>query len=440
MNATRRLERILSTLSALTLLLLLSGCHKAPVGIIQVVIQPGMDVSHPILYWETLDGRTAIYRIDSNTSHIECLKYDMRGVRDIRTSRTSTYILKDNSSGNLAVTRIESDTGKWSGVALNEELTGDDPAQWFVTGDDAVYVCGVDGDGKHRIVGIAFTREITGDPDRPDSDLTPKISWEETEWVKTDGPVGAFSLPDDNSIMAVELPLENGSEKSGLYFVDAAGGTPERVSDLPLEQLGGFSPDGKKLLATFDIEERVELYMIDAATRDHERITVSTRFYKVSDPVWHPGGRYFMYVLDFTSSFTIGDAPISGEQLYIYSLDSYNERRLTSLNGETVRADFARNGDFLLYSSIKGARTQRGGREIAIAGLKEGEGDVNLDEVEAWRLYYVPWNHEDFSTASEVMVRHSDARLMVSWAAIGDDRIAFAWGPGGEWDPSEMAE
>lgn len=419
---------------AITILVFSAGCRKPPEGIIKVVIQPGMEFSHSLYYWETIDGRTDLFKLTQYTSDITNLKYGLKGVRDIQTSETSIYILTDDRDGYLRVVRLESDEDITTTAVPEIQLKAVDDKPWTVGWNDVVALSGVDDAGKYHAITLEFERKIEGDPDHPGSDLTPKISWIETEWIATDQPVGELSLSDNSSILAIALPLEEGSDHPGLYLMADPGGTPVPLLDKPVVEMGGFSPDSSRFIATFDIEERVELYMFRMDNLENERLTRSTRFYLVENPSWHPGGRYIMYTTNFTTAYTVRDAPLSGDQLFNYSLDSRNARRLTNFQGQQMHIDFARNGDFLLYSSTLGADSQRGGRSIAITSGQDGT--VNMEEIEIWRLYLIPWIQEDFATGASRMIQHNDTQLVVSWAVLEDDEIGFAWGPGGEWDPS----
>ncbi len=439
MKGDGNMNRLVIPLAMLLILTAVIGCRNGPPeSLVGVMIEPGFEIDHPLYYWETIEGATALYLIERYTSNITCPLHGLEGVRDIKTSSTSLYILHDDAAGNLAITRLEKDHMMKTEVSLEVEIAAAHDAPWTVTSDDVLAVCGVDDASNYKVVVLQFT---CTEPESTyyDPDPDPVIAWNEQEWISTKNEIGGISIAPDGSMLALALPLEGGSADDGLYVVTGPGESPEPVSDLPLLELGDFSPDGSMLAATFEIEERVDLYLIYSSTLEMERITVSTRFYNTAHPEWHPGGQYLYYTTDFTTSYTLGANPLSGEQLYLYSLVSRSHRRLTAFDGYSMWIDFAPNGDFLLYSSTRGVLSRRGGRTLVLPDQSIAGGSGEEMEIETWRLFYTPWVAEAFMSGNPDAMTPDQSHFLVSWTIGGEDQIGFVWGPG-VWIPPEERE
>jgi Tol biopolymer transport system component len=233
------------------------------------------------------------------------------------------------------------------------------------------------------------------------------------------------------------MPLDNTPEKSGLYLAHGPGASLVRLGANPVVEVGGFSPDGSSLLATFDIDSRVEVFLIKAATRGMERLTDSPSDFICSHPVWHPGGKYILYSMNYTSEFTSGSTQLAGDELFLYSLDSRNARRMTSLQGNSIMTDFAPNGDFLLYCSTPGIPARQAGRFQVQHNIDQSTTNpgnpANPAGLETRRLYFVPWVPETFQTGNPATLQLDELQFLVTWTSTATNKIGFAWGPGGEW-------
>ena len=109
----------------------------------------------------------------------------------------------------------------------------------------------------------------------------------------------------------------------------------------------------------------------------------------------------------------------------MYGLDTQNTRRLTAFEDSNTWVDFAPNGDFLLYASIRGVV---GGRGRALPPRDPGALEAMSDLV-TWRLYYVPWDPDTFSGGNTGIFGPGDLQLLVSWTVDEAGGIGFTWGP-----------
>jgi len=388
------------------------------------IIEPYRDISHPLYYWETSDGLTSAYKIEKSTSEIEIVLSEREGFRSIQCSRNATYILSDNRYGYLQIERMETDWDITTLVNPDYDLTAISDAPWVVSDNDVIAVSGVDDSGNYRVMKLTFSRREIEQTWRDEEQPEPEISADQQVWLTTDKIPGEISISADGTRLGFKLPSENDPTLNQLYFLDESGSDPILISDWPVYELGGFSPDGTKFLATFELEGRIDLYMIDTASLELEEITRVSLGYIAGSPVWHPTRRYFLYTTNFTTEYKLGDTPLNGEQLYLYSLDSRNERRMTAFDAMQLWCDFAPNGDFLMYSSTPGviSRTGRASRE-------EAQLEAAQSGLDTWRLYYIPWVQEDFVSSNPRILSPDEIQFLVSWTSGGGDEYGFAWGP-----------
>jgi WD40 repeat protein len=400
---------------------------------IEQLIEPMKEISHPLLFWETANDKTIINLIPMNTSHMKNISRDYEGFLDAKAGRIATYFLSEDKDGYLQVTRMETDRDIFTTTKLTGKLKIAGAPVWTVTRNDLVAIAGTTGENSYSVVGINFNRKDP-EPDPITKEVgNPEITYIETVWLSAPTPVKAIAVSPDGTQLAFVEPLKDTPAKFGLSTVTLPKGTPFRVGTDPVVELGDYSPDGASLLATFDTDSRVELYLIDVKTRNLDRLTNSVHGFLTKSPVWHPGGKYILYATDATTDFTSGTTPISGEQLYLYSLDSRKARRLTSLENSRVWADFAPNGDFLMYNSTAGVPARQAGRLRVPRQTEQSTEDLaKQSKLETWRLYYIPWVAKEFQTSNTKTLQPEEMQFLVSWTVGGSNKVGFTWGPGGE--------
>jgi len=405
----------------------LTACTRSePEGFIKGMIEDFRQISHPIYYWETVEGRTAVYRMLDSTSDINTIVFDLEGVHDIKSSFNAVYILHDDRNGNLAVTRLENDRALLTEAVLVSEISSTGWLAWDVSGNDHVLVSGIDDDGTYKIIDTAFSRNERERTYMRNEDLTPIISFVETEWFSSSNDIGAIRVAPGADRIAISQPLDDGSDYYGLYFIDGPGESATRIGDRGVMELGGFSPNNEWFLATFEQSTRIDVFLIDNETFETQPVTRVATSFQTGHPSWHPNSRYFFFTTDYTTEFISNSTPLSGEQLYIYSLDSMNDRRLTAFKDVTMWVDFSPIGDFLLYSSAPGAISRMG------RGMPDEAAQVQAAELglETWRIYYVPWVPSEFQTGNIRILTPEETRFLVSWTAGGAETFGFIWGPG----------
>ena len=410
------------------------GCVRAKPSHIKQMIEPFMDIAHPLYYWETSGDKTMLYEIPKSTSNITPVMENAQGFLDVKCSRTATYMLSEDKQGYLELARRELDGKLTTQVKLENKLKPAGEPIWRVTRDNVVALSGTDEMGAGDLVLVTFSRKEPEPSTDPRQQKGPEITWSEQEWFSSPAPVGALAVSPDASTLAVTMPLDSGSDKSGLYIVRKPNASAERVGDNPVVDLGDFSPDGKNIVATFETEGRVELYLVSAETGKPEQLTMSAMGYRCGHPAWHPGGEYILYTWDDTGASGLAATGLSGEQLYLYSLTSHDERRLTAMTNATMHVDFAPNGDFLLYTSIPGSTL----RTTEIKPVQRGSEQLTEDmskssTIQAWSVYYLPWDVKKYTTASPDVLRPEDMQFLVTWTVVAGEKVGFAWGPGGEW-------
>ena len=407
------------------------GCQKRePEGVIKTLIEQGRDFNNHLYYWETLDGKTAIYRIAETTSDINCIVYDLEGVRDVKSSRDAVYILHDDNTGHLAVSRLEGNRAMVTEAVLDVELTASAEKPWAVSAAaDRIFVVGADESDRFHIVEVDFERTEAERTFKENEVLVPTVSYEQNEWYVTDEPIGMIDVSDEAEVIAMTMPSGTGSEPTLLYFLTGPGKDPVLVDEKTVVEFGGFSSDSKTFLATMELSRRVDLYMIKTDSLESKPITRVATDFRVEHPAWHPNGKYVIYSTDYTSEFRSESTPLSGDQLFLYSLVSDNDRRLTAFQGQSLWVDFSPNGDFLMYASSPGVAV-RSGRGIPDKPEQQSEQQKKQDsELETWRLSYVPWNEDDFVTGNIRVLNSDEVDFIVSWTVGGNLDIEFTWGP-----------
>ncbi len=398
-----------------------AGCpNPEPEGVIKSLIDPSRSVASPLYYWETHHGKTAVYRIMQSTSDINTILHGLDGVLDLKSSKNAIYILRNDKDGNLALTRLEHDRTMTTDATLSMEIKATTPKPWSVSRNDVVAVAGVDRNGTNHVLAVTFERKEAETTFRPGEHLVPTVSHSETEWFSAPLDIAGLSIAADGSRLALRLALDDGSGGYGLFFVDGPGKQAMRIGDLPLVELGGFSQNGKWYVATFEYPQRIDVFLINTETLKAEPVTRVATGYLAGHPAWHPNSRYFVYTTNFTTEYLSGDTPLSGDQLYLFSVDSMKARRLTAFKDTALWVDFSPVGDFLLYASNSSAVT--------------GTGDTTgLDSrYETWRMSYVPWIPDNFMSSNPRIMTPREMQFLVSWASGGGEVIGFAWGPGGD--------
>ncbi|MCX6646371.1 MAG: hypothetical protein NTY09_08440 [bacterium] len=382
-----------------------------------------MEFAHPVMYWETRDGKTALYRISKTTNDIACIEYDLDGIQDIKTTGTSTYMLRENDRGLLGLTRRESDRELVTEANFETSLTVTEAPQWDASRNDVIAVLGKTETGENAILKLEFTRKEPEEAFGTEEKREPEITCVESVWYSTPDKIVDLTISDDGTLLAISILQDESTGDKGLYFIDSAGVRSDRISENSVIDLGGFSPDGSKYAATFDMNYGTELFLIAMDTLEPEMITRMAIGNSAGNPAWHPNGRYILYTVDYAEEFIEGAAPLSGMQLFLYSLDSDMSRRLAVFDNMKLWVDFSPLGDFFLYSSTPGAMA-RTGRAVEVTGENSG--------LETWRISYVPWDPEVFTTANFNMLQPEQTQHMVNYTVGGDTKIGFVWGPGGE--------
>jgi hypothetical protein len=400
------------------------GCtHKAPEGVIKSLIEPYMEFAQPVIYWETDEGKTAVYQISETTNDIACVAYDLDGIQDIKTTTTSTYLLRENSRGLLGLTRRESDRDLVTEVNFETALTVNEAPQWDASRNDVIAVLGKTENGENAILKFVFSREEPEETFDTEEKKEPEITWTESVWYSTTDKIVDLTISSDGSMLAISILRDESTGDKGLYFIDSTGVRSDRIGEYSVVDLGGFPPDGSKYAATFDKDYSTELFLIAMDSLEPEMITRIAMGNRAGNPAWHPNGRYIIYTVDYAEEFIEENTPLSGMQLYLYSLDSDMSRRLAVFENMKLWVDFSPLGDFFLYSSTPGAMA-RTGRAVVVTDENSG--------METWRISYVPWDPEEFTSANFNMLQPEQMQHMVNYTVGGDTKIGFVWGPGGE--------
>jgi len=402
------------------------GCQPVePDGVIRKIISPGRHFDNHLYYWETKNGKTAIFRIAETTSDIDCIVYDLERVRDVQSSANAVYILYDNSDGHLAVSRLEGNRAMVTDAVLDLELTALIEKPWAVSRNDKILLAGEDENGRSHVVELTFERTEAERTFRENEVLVPTVEYTQAEWYVTDEPVGLIGVSNEAEMIALTMPSETGGEPAALYFLYEAGGDAVMIEEGPVREFGGFSSDLKYFMMTIERSLRTDLYTVRLETNEAKAITRVAMDFHVEHADWHPNAKYIIYTTNYTTELFAESTPLSGDQIFLYSLVSANDRRLTAFREQKLWVDFSPAGGFLLYASAPGV-VSRSGRGIPEPVDPDSD---ETDGFETWRMSFVPWNEDDFVTGNIRIMNSDELDLIATWTHGGATDIGFTWGP-----------
>jgi len=411
---------------AVTLLILITGCHNEPdLEIISDTINRDLVLNMPLYCCENHNGQTSVYRIPVHTKDIERIITREQGILDLKCSESSVYLLRKDRDGYLYVTRMETDFDVATEAIPATRIKSDSASPWGVSRDGTVILFGSENNGTSKIIELEFMR-TEGDeifePGKESYISDPEITFIESEIYSTQSPIyDAVVSPDDSQVAASIGSADSGD--GATLAMRSNSGQWETLPGNNLKEIGGFSPDGNKLVATMEVDARIEVFLVDTGSHEKEQLTVSPRYFYASHPRWHPNGNYIIYTVNFTDEIKENDAVLESDQLYLYSLVSGNERRLTAFEGQSIYVDFAPTGDFLIYSLNKWSR----GRSRSALDTEHVDPD---SLVETWRLNYVPWDPQRFQSGTLEAMQQDQTFFLVSWQVNDSQQIRFSWGPG----------
>jgi uncharacterized repeat protein (TIGR01451 family) len=154
----------------------------------------------------------------------------------------------------------------------------------------------------------------------------------------------------------------DGFETSGvdILVVSAQGGPAHRITTDPAFDLRpAWSPDGTKIAFISDRDGSFEIFVMNADGSDQRRLTSGSRLnckqgctFPLFNPTWSPDGTKIVFGSDRD-----GDS-----NLYVMNADGSDQRRLTSLPGGAVDADW--------QSAVALALTRRSGPVRARVGKR----------------------------------------------------------------------
>ncbi len=410
----------------LIIVLIVSGCQRGePEGDVKSVIEQGVRFNNHMYYWETDDGVSSVHRIMETTSDINTILHDLQGVRDIESSDDALYILHDNVNEYIRVTRLEADRATTTEASGDYNLNPHPSDIWAVSRNNIVFNAGVDDGGSTHVIGTTFMRKEAERTFRENEVMEPTMTFTEQEWLVTQNEIGSIAVTANGDRLALTMSDGSDDGKFGLYFIDSPGESPYKINEMPVWEIAGFSMDGKYFLASFEYENAVDIFLIRLDNMTERAVTGVAYGNVAGKPVWHPNSRYFLYTLEIMEEYFSRSTPLSGEQLFLYSMDSMQERRLTAYEDKRIWVDFSPQGDFLLYATSPGV-IPRSGRGISdetgeIVGVEEG--------LETVRMNYVEWDPEKFTSGNLGIIPPDDIRFILSWTMGGDNDINFVWGP-----------
>lgn len=117
------------------------------------------------------------------------------------------------------------------------------------------------------------------------------------------------------------------------------------------------SPDGRKMAVILSIDHKVDLYVMDLASRGLTRLTKGLSV--EASPCWSPDGRTIAYVSDETGS----------PRIHLVGIDGRNRRRLPTIGSDAVTPDWSGDGK-IVFASRKG-----GSYTLGVYDLSSGKCD-----------------------------------------------------------------
>ena len=168
-----------------------------------------------------------------------------------------------------------------------------------------------------------------------------------------------FDVGPDGRLADTSLPLH-----TPLYVLNSDGSGRERLPDMPVEMFFRWSPDGRRLAISSGFEDpertknpstlsellsvRVAIYVVDLQTRKANRVTPfgQNRF-----PSWSPDGRRIVFS---------GEIETRNTDILVVDADGQNLRRLTTAPTDEADPEWSPQGDRIAYVAPSTAGTGNG--------------------------------------------------------------------------------
>ena len=173
------------------------------------------------------------------------------------------------------------------------------------------------------------------------------------------------------------------------------------------------SPDGRKVAMILSFQGNPELYVIDIASGNWERLT-KTPGASEGQPSWSPDGKSIVYVSDETRH----------PQLYIINVATRAKRRLTSKGTQNIDPDWGRDGRIAYVTKRNGTH------QIAVLNPAEGEAmATTVTPAGTWE------NPSWAKDGRHLVVARDRALFIVDTAENGDKPVQIFYNKGNWMDP-----
>lgn len=143
-----------------------------------------------------------------------------------------------------------------------------------------------------------------------------------------------------------EVAMVLSSDKSTeIYISDNFGRSPKRLTNNRSSELSpSWSPDGKQLAVTSDELGTPQVYILDRASKEMKRLTITGTNYCV-EPSWNPVDPNWIAMTVGVSSYF---------QIAIHNLETKQTRILTDHKGDGVEPTWVADGRHIIYTVREG--------------------------------------------------------------------------------------
>ena len=186
----------------------------------------------------------------------------------------------------------------------------------------------------------------------------------------------------DGKMIAISNHSKDDNNKSIVYVLPVAGGTPRRITATGPSYLHGWSPDGKFVIYTGERNGEFDVYKMSIRGGDESRLTTATGL--DDGPEYSPDGKYIYFNSTRTGTMQIWRMKPDGSDQEQVTNDDYNNWfPHVSPNGQWICfLSFSRDvapGDHPFYKRVYlRLMTIGGSKPKVVAYVYGGQGTINV--------------------------------------------------------------
>lgn len=219
-------------------------------------------------------------------------------------------------------------------------------------------------------------------------------------------------------------PAVRESDRIDIYVANADGSGARKITDGPHQNwLGGWSPDGARIVFASDRDGALHIYVMNADGSDQRRVGDTALV--GGRPAWSPDGR----------SIAFAGGPFDEMRVYVMAADGTNVRRLTAGAGNEYSPAWSRDGARIALAASRGGNTDVYVVDVDGSAERRLTTDPGFDSDPAWspdgsRIAFVSdrdWNAEIYV----VGVDGTGETNLSRDPSLDDGDFGFSWSADG---------